>query len=91
MIELSSDARRTLQAFFDIHTRGGGERQTHTERAIENRAGLESGRIAAALQELEAADYIAPSMPPWEGQANLTSYRLKDKGRHAVDPLSAIG
>ncbi len=91
MIELSEDARRTLQAFFEIHTRGGGERQTHTERAIENQAGLDSPKVSAALDELQSGGYIASSMPPWEGQANLTSFRLKEKGRRAVDPSAAFG
>jgi hypothetical protein len=91
MDELSADARQTLQAFYEMHTRGGGERQTHTERAIEDRAGLDAGRVSAALQELESNGYIAPSMPPWEGQANLTSFRLKDKGRQAVDPSAPLG
>jgi hypothetical protein len=88
MAQLSDDARLTLQAFYEIHTRGGGERQTHTERAIENQAGLDSTRVSKALQELEAGGYIASGMPPWEGQANLTSFRLKDKGRTAIDPSS---
>lgn len=91
MTDLSEDARRTLQAFYEIHTRGGGERQTHTERAIENQVGLDSTKVAAALDELQKGGYIASSMAPWEGQANLTSFRLKEKGRRAVDPSTTFG
>ena len=90
MAELSEDARLTLQAFYEIQTRGGGERQTHTERAIENQAGLDAARISKGLQELQEGGYIAPSMQPWEGQSNLTSFRLKDKGRSIIDSSSNL-
>lgn len=84
MTELSEDARRTLEAFYAIHTRGGGERQTHTDRAIENSAGLESSRVSVALEELTSGGYIAPSMAPWEGRATLKSFKLQEKGRREL-------
>ena len=89
MPDMSADARRTLEAFFAIHTQGGGERQSHTERAIENRAGLASPRVSAAIQELTKDGYITTSMSPWEGEASLTSFRLSDKGRRVVDPAGS--
>ena len=89
MVEMSVDARRTLEALFAIHTQGGGERQSHTERAIEDRAGMDSPRVSAAIQELTRDGYITTSMSPWEGTASLTSFRLSDKGRRVVDPSSS--
>ena len=89
MAEMSADARHTLEAFYAIHTRGGGERQSHTERAIENQAELASPRVSAAIQELTKAGYITTSMSPWEGEASLTSFRLSDKGRRVVDPAGS--
>ncbi len=87
MNELSGDAQRTLQALFDIQTRGGGERQTHTDRAIKVRAGLDSSRMSAALEELTSGGYVAPNMSLWEGPPSLTTFRLENKGRQALDPL----
>ena len=84
MAELTTDARQTLEAFLAIHTRGGGERQTHTDRAIKAQARLSSSRVSAALMELAAGGYISASMPLWEGTATLKSFRMNDKGRQAV-------
>jgi hypothetical protein len=86
MAELTEDARQTLEAFLAIHTRAGGERQTHTDRAIEAEAGLSSSRVSAALIELTAGGYISASMPPWEGTATLKNFRMNDKGRQALIP-----
>ena len=85
MTELSVDARLTLEAFYALHTRGGGERQTHTDRAIELRAGLDSSRINSALEELTLGGYIAPGMAPWEGRATLKNFKMENKGRQALD------
>jgi hypothetical protein len=84
MTELSTDAQHILEAFYALHTRGGGERQTHTDRAIELRSGLDSSRVTAALEELTVGGYIAPGMAPWEGQATLTNFKLESKGRKAL-------
>ena len=84
MTQLSADAQHILEAFFALHTRGGGERQTHTDRAIELRSGLASSRVSAALNELTLGGYIAPGMAPWEGRATLKNFKMENKGRHAL-------
>ena len=86
MVEISADARRILEAFYDLQTRGGGERQTHTERAIAKSAGLDSPRASSAIEELTAAGYITTNMPLWEGSAALTSFKLSPQGRRVLEP-----
>lgn len=85
MTELSADAQHTLEAFYALHTRGGGERQTHTDRAIELRSGLNSSRVSAALEELTLGGYIVPGMAPWVGRATLKNFKMESKGRQALD------
>lgn len=84
MQDLSPDARRTLQALIAIQTRGGGERQSHTDRAIMAQAGLDTERTKAALEELASEGYVVGTSRSWEGPPTLTTFRLEDKGRPVV-------
>ena len=87
MKELSADGKKVLEAMLSIDPRFKHERQSHTDRAIADAAGLSAKRTTAACSELADAGYIASAKAMHWDDTNptLTSFRLTERGR-SVSP-----
>jgi hypothetical protein len=87
MRELSADGQKVLETLLSIDPRFKHERQSHTDRAIAESAGLSAKRVSAACIELADAGYIASAKAKhWdETTPSLESFRLTERGR-SVSP-----
>ena len=83
MKELSTDGQKVLLTLLSIDPRFKHERQSHTDRAIADAAGLSAKRTTAACSELADAGYIASvKAMHWDTSIpTLTTFRLTERGR----------